>query len=54
MKPTLKQKASGRIYNRAIDKFGNTIDFILSEKRAEAAATSFFKQAIDKRQQWRS
>jgi putative transposase len=32
---------------RAVDKFGDTIDFMLSEKRNEAAATSFFKQAID-------
>jgi putative transposase len=32
---------------RAVDKFGDTIDFILSEHRDEAAATAFFKQAID-------
>jgi putative transposase len=32
---------------RAVDKFGDTIDFMLSEKRDEAAATTFFKQAID-------
>ena len=32
---------------RAVDKFGDTIDFMLSEKRNEAAATAFFKQAID-------
>jgi putative transposase len=32
---------------RAVDKFGDTIDFMLSEKRDEAAATAFFKQAID-------
>jgi putative transposase len=32
---------------RAIDKFGDTVDFMLSEKRDEAAATAFFKQAID-------
>ena len=32
---------------RAIDKFGNTVDFLLSEKRDEAAATAFFRQAID-------
>ena len=34
-------------FYRAVDKYGNTIDFKLSEKRDEAAATAFFKQAID-------
>ena len=32
---------------RAVDKLGDTVDFLLSEKRDEAAATAFFKQAID-------
>jgi putative transposase len=32
---------------RAVDQFGDTIDFMLSEHRDEAAATAFFKQAID-------
>ena len=32
---------------RAVDKFGATIDFMVSEHRDEAAATAFFKQAID-------
>jgi putative transposase len=32
---------------RAVDKFGDTIYFMLSEHRDEAAATAFFKQAID-------
>jgi putative transposase len=31
----------------AVDKFGDTIDFTLSEHRAEAADTAFFKQAIE-------
>ena len=33
--------------HRAVDNFGDTVDFMLSEKRDEAAATAFFKQAID-------
>jgi len=32
---------------RAVDKFGDTVDFMLSERRDEAAATAFFKQAVD-------
>ncbi len=32
---------------RAVDEFGDAIDFMLSEHRAEAAASAFFKQAID-------
>ncbi len=32
---------------RAVDKFGDTVDFMLSEHRDEAAATAFFKQAIN-------
>ena len=32
---------------RAVDKHGDTVDFMLSEKRDEAAATASFKQAID-------
>jgi putative transposase len=32
---------------RAVDKFGDTIDFMLSEQRDEMAATAFFKQAIN-------
>ena len=31
---------------RAVDKFGKTLDFILSEQRDEAAAETFFKQAV--------
>ena len=32
---------------RAVDKFGDTLDFMLSEQRDEMAATTFFKQAIN-------
>jgi len=32
---------------RAVDKFGDTVDFILSEHYDEMAATTFFKQAIN-------
>ena len=31
---------------RAVDKFGNTLDFMLSEARDEAAATRFFARTI--------
>jgi putative transposase len=47
MKPILRLKASGCIYTVLSIKFGDTVDFMLSEKRDEAAATAFFKQAID-------
>jgi putative transposase len=32
---------------RTVDKFGDTVDFMLSERRDEVAATAFFNQAID-------
>jgi len=32
---------------RAVDKFGDTVDFMLSEQRDEMAAATFFKQAIN-------
>jgi len=43
------QKVKGRwVYlHRAVDKFGKTLDFMLSERRDEAAATAFFKQTIE-------
>ena len=49
MKLILKSKAKGQwlyLY-RSIDKYGDTLDFMLSERRDEEAATRFFKQAID-------
>jgi putative transposase len=32
---------------RAVDSQGDTLDFMLSERRDEDAATAFFKQAIN-------
>ncbi len=43
----IKVKGQWVYLYRAVDKFGDTVDFILSERRDEAAATAFFKQAID-------
>ena len=42
----IKVKGEWNYLYRAIDKFGNTIDFKLSKQTDEAAATAFFKQAI--------
>jgi transposase-like protein len=36
----------GYLY-RAVDSHGDTLDFMLSERRDEEAATAFFKQAIN-------
>jgi len=43
----IKVKGEWIYLYRAVDKFGDTVDFMLSEKRDEAAATMFFKQAIN-------
>jgi putative transposase len=43
----IKVKGEWVYLYRAVDKFGNTVDFVLSERRDETAATAFFKQAID-------
>ena len=43
----IKVKGEWAYLYRAIDKFGDTVDFMLSERWDEAAAASFFKQAID-------
>jgi putative transposase len=32
---------------RAIDQYGNTVDFMVSERRDEVATVAFFKQTID-------
>jgi len=43
----VKVKSQWVYLYRAVYKFGDTIDFMLSGHRNEAAATAFFKQAID-------
>jgi putative transposase len=42
----IKVKGEWVYLYRAFDKFGDTVDFVLSEPRDERAATAFFKQAI--------
>ncbi len=44
----IKVKGKWTYYYRAIDKFGKTLDSMLSEHRDEAAATAFFARAIGK------
>jgi putative transposase len=41
----LKVKDQWVYLYRVVDKLGDTVDFMLSEKRDEAVATAFFKQA---------
>ncbi|MFT5160947.1 MAG: putative transposase, partial [Paracoccaceae bacterium] len=42
----IKVKGKWTYYSRAVDKFGKTLDFMLSGHRDEAAATAFFPRAI--------
>jgi putative transposase len=42
----IKVKGKWTYYYRAVDKFGKTLDFMLSQKRDEAAATAFFARTI--------
>jgi len=42
----LKIKGKDVYLYRAVDKFGNTIDFMLSEKRDKKAVIKFFKKSI--------
>jgi putative transposase len=44
----VKVKGKWTYLYRAIDKKGKTLDFMLSERRDEAAATAFFVKAIGK------
>ena len=44
---TLRVKDPWFYLYRAVDIFGDTVDFMLSEHRDETAAGAFFKQAID-------
>src|SRR5690349_11828776 len=43
----IKIKGVWHYFYRAVDKDGNTIDFMLSKNRVEAAAKAFFTKAID-------
>jgi putative transposase len=43
----LKVKGKWTYLYRAVDRDGNTLDFMLSERRNTAAARRFFKRAID-------
>ena len=42
----IRVKGKWTYYYRAIDKFGKTLDFMLSERRDEVVATAFFARAI--------
>ena len=44
--PYVKVKGQWCYLYRAVDKYGQTLDFMLSERRDETAATEFFAQAI--------
>jgi putative transposase len=44
----IKLKGHWTYLYRAVDRDGQTLDFMLSEKRDEAAATEFFRRAIDR------
>ena len=37
----------GAVHYRAVDKFGKTLDFMLSKRRNKTAATKFFARALE-------
>jgi putative transposase len=43
----IRVKDKWAYFYRAVDKFGKTLDFMLSEHRDEAAASTFFARAIE-------
>lgn len=43
----IKVKGSWVYLYRAVDKFGKTLDFMLSERRNKSAATKFFARALE-------
>jgi putative transposase len=43
----IKVKGAWKYFYRAVDKEGNTINFLLTAKRDKAAAMRFFKKAIN-------
>ncbi|MGV2125541.1 IS6 family transposase [Agrobacterium vitis] len=43
----IKVKGQWMYFYRAVDKYGKTLDFMLSERRDEAAATDFFARTIE-------
>jgi len=42
----IKVKGKGHYLYRAVDKKGKTLDFMLSKRRNEPAATLFFAKAL--------
>lgn len=42
----IRAKGQSWYYYRAVDKLGKTLEFMLAEKRDEAAATAFFQCVI--------
>lgn len=45
----IKVKGQWKYYYRAVDKQGNTIDFLLTAKRDKKSALRFFKKAVGSR-----
>lgn len=43
----IKVRGQWMYFYRAVDKYGKTLDFMLSERRDEAAATDFFARTIE-------